>query len=213
MKNSAKEKLEHMERKTGQKRNAHTVLYALCYQLNDTPEEEDINTVGETADETIDSELFETLMANDSGEENTEYLAEYAPIRIVFDDFEVFAFRNFQSQFMEACLNIRGPASIIGRRQAGLYCKMMKIPYLIKNGSKKVSMYREQRKTSIEKPNLCMPYATNKVLELEVDISDMNFLFLFRLDVMDKHSHNLLVFTSPKWSSPITRKFGHIFYE
>ena len=75
---AAKSRLEYMEKKTGKKRNAHTVLFALCHQLS-----EDVDTdnrsdwsVRET-EEATDKELSSTLMAEFEEKESEEEVLDY----------------------------------------------------------------------------------------------------------------------------------------
>lgn len=59
---AAKSKLEYMAKKTGMNRNAHTVFYTLCRQIDHEKSEDDIHNANTDSEDIDDQELFDALM-------------------------------------------------------------------------------------------------------------------------------------------------------
>lgn len=63
---AAKRKMEYYDKKTGNKRNAHVVLFELCNQLDypDDPDNKIVESEGEDDFDITDSNLFEALISH-----------------------------------------------------------------------------------------------------------------------------------------------------
>ena len=133
---AAKGRLEYLKRKTGKKRNAHTVLFALCQQLTVTEEEENKkDNEKEDDEETTDQELFSTLMAEfeDNGDE-----AEVGGEETVFlvnVDLEIYLLDNDYRRFLGAWLDTGVTMSLVGYEQAEAYTRMMEISLVIESNT------------------------------------------------------------------------------
>lgn len=72
---SAKSGLEYIERKTGRKRKAHAVLFALCQQLTcDTNSDSSKMDACEETEEATDKEMLHALTEDFEDEMNSEGL-------------------------------------------------------------------------------------------------------------------------------------------
>lgn len=211
---AAQARLEYMQKKTGRKRNANSVLFALCQQLDEEDnEEEDHN---DDKDEITDQEIFNTLVADFQESEEEE---EDEELHVHLVDLSIYAISEDRNQFEGACLDTGASRSVVGRAQAESYCKYMGIPLMIEEQQKKVFKFGSQKAKSLGKAKFYIPYANDKRMDIDIDVVDVNVPLLLGLPTLDEYKmyvnnvEDLIVCTSPKWSSPITRKFGHLYYE
>ena len=115
---AVKSRLEHVERKNRTKRNAHTVLFALCQQLAENMDESS-DTTGEEGenDNNTDQELFSTLVAEVEDEEIAEVMGE-EKIHLVNTDIDVLMLNSEKEEFLGACLDTGASMSLVDREQA-----------------------------------------------------------------------------------------------
>ena len=130
-----------MEKRTGNKRNAHARLLALCYQLSEKHDDEDGISSNKEDNKITGQELLATIMnqmregarEGESDEGNTIHMIE--------EDFSVYMMENDENQFLGACLDIGASVSLIGRQQAEEYCNKTGIPLLVEIKPKKTLVW------------------------------------------------------------------------
>eukprot|EP00171_Calliarthron_tuberculosum_P002994 IDg2994t1 len=121
--------------------------------------------------------------------------------------------------FHGACFDIGAAKYVVGRKQAEKYYKYMGILLIMKRGSQKIFKFGEHVISSISQSIFRIPYANNRSICEELDIIDINIPLLMGLDLMGKYKlyidnvSNMLICQTPRWYHPVTRKFGHIYYE
>ena len=216
---AAKSRLEYAETKTGTKRNAHNVLFALYQHLAETMDESSGTTDEEKEDDnTTDQELFSTLLAEVESEERTEVMGE-EKIHLVNMDINFYMLNNAKKEFLGACLDTAASMSLVGREQAEEYCKMIGILLAIEERIGRTFKFGSQKKASLGAAKFWIPYGGNQMMETYLDVVDISIALLLGLNRLNEHKlyinniEEVSVRVEPKWSHPITRKSAHLFYE
>ena len=149
--NAAKRRLEYMEKCTGKKRNAHAVLFALCYQQSEKHDDEAGSSLKDEDGNITDQELFATVMnqMNEGASEGENN--EGNAVHLVEADFSVYTIKNDKNLFLGACLDTGASVSLIRRQKAEKYSKKAINPLLIEITPKKTFRFGSQTKQSIGK--------------------------------------------------------------
>ncbi len=93
----------------------------------------------------------------------------------------------------------------------------MGIPLILNRIAPKVYKFGGQRTDSVGKANFRIPYALIHHIILELDFFELDFPLLLGLDVLHKYKlvidnvNDRLVCKRPPWSTPVTRKLGHLY--
>eukprot|EP00171_Calliarthron_tuberculosum_P021509 IDg21509t1 len=181
---AARKKIEYYSRKTGNSRNAHIVLFQLCNQL----------------DEMLDS-------PNDA---NHTCLEDEASPELNEEDL-------FEALLM--CLD--KPDDSLNEEAETLF---IELPAIINLAWEEANTFHgacfDIRATkSVVGRKQAEEYYKFMGIPLIVKRVEINVPLLVGLDLMDKYKlyidnvSNMLVCKAPQWSHPVTRKFGHVYYE
>ena len=95
----------------------------------------------------------------------------------------------------------------------------MGIPIVIEERIQHTFKFGSQKKASLGAAKFWIPYGGNQIMDMYLDVVDINIPLLLDLEKLDEQKlyvnniKNVLVCVEPKWSHPITRKLGDLFYE
>ncbi len=126
------------------------------------------------------------------------------------------------AEFHGAYLDIGASRSVIGKPQAEFYCHYMGIPLVLQgtNSSKhRIFRFGKDKQPGMVQAKIRIPYATGRHIYAVIDVINIDVPLLLRLDILKKYKlylnnvDNLLLCVDPKWSAPIVRKKGHVYYE
>ena len=151
-------RLEYMERKTGKKRNAHAVLFALCQQLSENADKN--SSAGGMEDEKedyTDEELFSTLIAEVESDVRHVESQEDEDVHLVSIDLDVYMLNDDEEDFLGACLDTGDSMTFVGREKAEAYCTMMNMPLVIEKRQNRTFRFGSQKNLASLFPNSGLP--------------------------------------------------------
>ena len=185
---AAKSRMEYMEWKKGRKRDAHTVLFALCQQLScDTDSDSNEVDASEETEDATDQEMFSTLMAEFDDEVNGEVPDKEENGHLVDIDLDVYILDVNKKEFFEACIDTGASVSLVGREKAEPYCRMMGEALVVEKRQGRTFKFGTLRKPSLGVIKIRFPYACNRMIDIYLDVIDINVSLLMGLDRLDEY--------------------------
>ena len=215
---ASRRKMEYMVKKTGQKRNAHAVLFALCNQLDGEPKPEEDgsgHTSSESPPEPTDTDLLDTLLAGFV--EDIEHLESPGEsIHIVEKGFVIQVTSTENEKFQGACIGTGATRSMTGLQQAEAYYRALGTHPRIETCTARMFRFGGQRVPRLGLPIIVIPYARGYVMHLHLDVVDVRIPLLLGIDTIDIYRFcfnkvsDELVCIHPRWSAPVKRKLGYL---
>jgi hypothetical protein len=125
-----------------------------------------------------------------------------------------------KNSFYGAALDTGAERSVVGWRQARIYCKMMNSRMVLLS-SNRIFRFGDQTCRSLGSLHIKVPVPTG-TMDIYVDVVEPNVPLLLGLDLLDRHRLQFLTLTNElehipvygaSWRLPVTRKGGHGFLE
>ena len=227
---AAAKKLEYYSKKDKMKEHAvHVVLAELCTQLD--MEEEGMGGIGDDMTQiSNDREIFENLLCSFS-QVNVNLVELSEPLEgnkcgtgIEDEDLKIYLIKAKEDlpnpSFLGARIDTGAQKSVIGTSQAKAYSEFMNSPYRLRQHAQKMSFkFGNKRHNGLGEVEIRIPVDGDFFLSVWIQVVDVNIPLLLGLDFLDAFgmnvnaSRDVMESEERKWSFPLVRKLGHLYYE